>query len=365
MNEASALFFRLIQIGVQRRRDPFFQPSADEWVLLYEMASKHTLQGVCFEALQWLDSNQKPPKNILLRWYAVAEDIKKRNITIFKESVKAQSYFAEYGYLSCVLKGCGIANYYPIPQYRVCGDIDIWVDCERRQIISFIQSKVPLSKGLVVYHNISLPFSKPCPVEIHFTPSWMFSYFTNKRLQSFFKREKEHIFGHTIRRENTKELNVPTVAFNRVYILIHIYRHLFGEGVGLRQLMDYYYVLKQGFTEEERLDTVTILKKLKMEKFARGIMYVLQKVFAMESSFFILPPDRLHGEFLLSEVVQAGNFGHYDQRKQTNMNDSPGVLFFKRCRRNLRFFRYYPSETLWTPWFKIWHFCWRKYHGWI
>lgn len=361
-NKIVFAFFQLVQIGMHEkgRFDGFL--SEEEWRQVYRLATEQTVLGICFVALKFLESSQLPSKQLLLLWFGEVERIRTRNKRVNDVANEVCRRLVSTGCRYSILKGQGIASLYSSPMLRQSGDIDIILDEKKESVLNFLYQNRQIKD--VLYHHTRI-YEKGILIEIHFTPSWMFSYFTNKRLQSFFLQEKEHIFGHTIRWENTEELNVPTVAFNRVYILIHIYRHLFGEGVGLRQLMDYYYVLKQGFTEEERLDTVTILKKLKMEKFARGVMYVLQKVFALESSFFILPPDRLHGEFLLSEVLQAGNFGHYDQRKQTNMNDSSGVLFFKRCRRNLRFLRYYPSETLWTPLFKIWHFCWRKYHSWI
>ena len=36
---------------------------------------------------------------------------------------------------------------------------------------------------------------------------------------------------------------IPTVEFNIIFQLTHIYSHLMNEGIGLRQLLDYYYVL--------------------------------------------------------------------------------------------------------------------------
>ena len=36
---------------------------------------------------------------------------------------------------------------------------------------------------------------------------------------------------------------IPTVEFNIIFQLTHIYSHLMNEGIGLRQLVDYYYVL--------------------------------------------------------------------------------------------------------------------------
>ena len=81
-------------------------------------------------------------------------------------------------------------------------------------------------------------------MELHFTPSWMNGFADNKRLQKFFMEQVPVQFSNEIELPDISEnINSPTIEFNRFYILLHIYRHLFGEGIGLRQLMDYYHVL--------------------------------------------------------------------------------------------------------------------------
>ena len=57
--------------------------------------------------------------------------------------------------------------------------------------------------------------------------------------------------------------------------------HFFFEGIGLRQMIDYYYLLRRGFTEEERKETVRVLKYTNMERFARAVMYVMHDVLGL------------------------------------------------------------------------------------
>ena len=153
--------------------------------------------------------------------------------------------------------------------------------------------------------------------------------------------------------EGGHKVHTPTAAFNRVYILSHIYRHLFDEGVGLRQLMDYYYVLRQGFTETERQETITILKQFKMERFAEAVIWVLQEVFGLEAKYMLTTPNEREGKFLLDEIMMAGNFGHYDPRIIRSQDERLFTRFVRRTIRNLRFLRSYPSEVIWSPIFKI------------
>ena len=43
-------------------------------------------------------------------------------------------------------------------------------------------------------------------------------------------------------------------------------------------------------------------------------MWVMQRVYNLDSKYFIAAPDQKEGEFLLNEILQSGNMGHYDTR---------------------------------------------------
>ena len=165
---------------------------------------------------------------------------------------------------------------------------------------------------------------------------------------------------------NSKQatLPVPNAAFNRVYILVHIYRHLFAEGIGLRQLLDYYFVLQQGFTEVEREETLRTLRSLGMMRFTRAVMWVLQEVYAMPDRYLLTSPDEEEGQFLLDEIMLAGNFGKHDERMQRAAGEGAFRWGLRKVLRNFRFVRSYPSEVLWSPLFKVWHLFWRIKHLW-
>ncbi len=351
-------FFDLLHYSLGNKPEFSHKLKAREWQALFSISAKQTLTGVCFVGIERLPKDLMPPKEVLLRWWSTAEQIKKQNERLNNAACEVVEKLQEAGFRSSILKGQGIACLYPQPFLRTCGDIDVWVDADRKRVEGYIKRMG--WKPTMVYHHADIPLLDDAEVELHFTPSWMFSYFNNRKLQRFFRKTADAQFSNAVRLPNCQdEVCVPTLAFNRVYILLHIYRHLFGEGVGLRQLLDYYYVLKQGFNEEERSETLKTLGELEMMKFASAVMWVLQHVFGMPRKYMLLPPNEKEGRFLLNEIMIAGNFGQYDKRIQRG-DFSALSLFVQRCTRNLRFIHSYPSEVLWTPLFKIWHFFWRK-----
>ena len=68
--------------------------------------------------------------------------------------------------------------------------------------------------------------------------------------------------------EGTGRVKVPSDEMNRVYLLVHLYRHVFSEGIGLRQMADYAVFLSKGCTEEDKAIAMEHLKELNMTKFA-------------------------------------------------------------------------------------------------
>lgn len=353
-------FAELLQIAIGNRNSLSHSPSEQEWNDIFTLAKKQALLGVTYVAVEKLSDEQKPPRGLLLRWFVAAEHIRQTNEEQNQKAVAIAQRFHQDGFRNVILKGQGVAQYYKrdnLELYRTPGDVDIWLDGTRESVVAYVRRHMPDCK--IVYHHVDFPKVDGVEVEVHFTPSWMNDYFTNRRLQLFFNECKESVFT-TKSADTVAEIPAPDLHFNRVYILVHIYRHLFHEGVGLRQLMDYYYILCQGFTEEERKETIGLLQTLKMRRFVSAVMWVLQEVFGMDDRFLLLSPSEREGRFLLEEIVKSGNFGQYDKRIIRNRHDSDLSHSLRKIKRNFSFVWNYPSEVLWSPIFKLWHYLWRK-----
>lgn len=166
---------------------------------------------------------------------------------------------------------------------------------------------------------------------------------------------------------------VPTVEFNAVYQLVHIYRHLFNEGIGLRQLLDYYFVIEkfaqEGQTPMYKNEVLKQMKRFGMERFAGAMMYVLKKAFAMPDEYLLCDANKKEGRFLLEEIMIAGNFGHHDPRMETLEVKKGKTTYqvkraWRRVKRNMHFVGSYPAEVMWEPIARIEHLVWRKLRLW-
>ena len=353
------LFFHLVRCGIGKQDKLPYTPDAQEWSELFDIAEQQTLTGITFAGIEKLPAEQRPPKKILLSWHSACEQIKEKSIDLNKRCVAVSKKFNQLGFRNTVLKGQGVAQCYPTPNLRTPGDIDIWLEGGSERILAYIKKCFPKCKP--TYHHVDFPISKEIEIEVHFTPSWMHNPFANRRLQRFFEENADRQFGNIIATAQGS-FAAPTAAFNRVYILLHIYRHLFQEGIGLRQLLDYYFVLQQEATETEKKECHRLLRRFGLESFAAAATYVLQKIFGLETDRQIVAPDKRRGEFLLKEVMLAGNFGKHDSRYTIVSKEKEFAHFLNSMRRIARLIFQYPGEALWSPYFKTKHYFWRKKH---
>ena len=234
--------FELVQMATGHRTALSRPLGPMEWDETFQSAIRQAIVGWLYPSVQDLPQEQRPPVKILLQWYALSERIRIENRRINRECVVAYQKWTSDGLRPCILKGQGIAILYPDPLLRQPGDIDIWLDGSRQQILDCIRKAIP--NPVVCYHHVQYTEHGKVCQEIHFIPSWMNAPVHHKRLQRFFKDMAGKQISHPVVLPNEKHpVCVPTLSFNAIYILVHIFRHLLEEGVGLRQLADYYYCL--------------------------------------------------------------------------------------------------------------------------
>ena len=331
--------------------------------VLYAIAKKQALTGVLFHGIKQLPKELAPDAGLLMQWMGMAQNIRQQNIRLFLDSAKVCKKFKDVGFRNCILKGQGNALLYPDPYMRTSGDIDIYLDGGRNRVMQYINKVCP--NQVMRYHHVDFPVMKTA-IEVHFTPSYMFYPVHNRRMQKWFKEVMDLQCSNVVTLpDGYGEITMPTTSFNVIYILSHLYRHVFTEGIGLRQLIDYYFVLVK--SEERRVKNLTALQRelkyLGLWKFAKAVMYVLHETLGLPEEKMIAPIDVNEGRFLLAEIMQGGNFGQYDTRLGSKKNEGKLHRYLRMSLRNLRFVKHYPTEALSEPLFRTWFALWKKIHG--
>lgn len=375
------LFFELLRVAMGTQDGLSSAPTADEWRSLLGMAQKQALVGVCFAGVKRLERRtplKTMPVPLRMQWVAMTAHIQRQNEVVNRRCGELCRKLSEEGFETCLLKGQAFAEIYEACSHplhnnskgeahtpsenehretfgmlRQSGDIDMWVIANPRVVLAWARRTGRMR--FFDYHHADVHLFPDVEVELHYRPSISRNLVRNARLQRWFRE-----YG----RDNliyNKSLNcyVPDWSFNVILCINHIFCHLFFEGVGLRQLMDCYYVLKAnpnllGLSDSREkknsaTEVVTLLRHFKLLKFAAAVMWVEREVFGLQEEYMLCAPDERAGRFLLSEIMRAGNFGHHDVRIKGVRDGNRMQLMWRWMKHSMRLFKLYPADVLWLP----------------
>ena len=332
-----------------------------DWSDFYKFAKKQSLLGVVFDGIQRLPKELAPDSDLLMKWMGCSMAIQKRNAVMYQASSEVFSEIRKAGYRCCVLKGQGNAVGYPNPYSRTAGDVDVWVQADRNELRRLANELAELDGHVEreIVHHIELE-RKGISVELHPTPMMFNNPVLNHRMQRWFKRNADLQCSNLVDLpDGMGQIAVPTATFNAIYQLSHLQHHFFYEGVGMRQVVDYHLLMHN--SECIIIHNCSLLRDLRhlgLWKFAGAVMWVLHETLGLPKSMMIAPMDEKRGRLLLDGILEGGNFGQYGNRQHYGRGTFGHNV--QRLRRDLRLVRYYPAEALAEPFFRVWHFLWRK-----
>ena len=365
MNDITAIF-AFMRYCLGKKENMSKVVAGMNWQELYSFASKQAILGLCFDGIERLgkenpeELRQNPiERKLLMAWMSKAQQIHRQNMKVNIVASKLYSMLRGDGLRCCILKGQGNALMYPNVYSRNPGDIDVWVNASREQITEYAKNHFEIGED-IRYHHLETSLDG-VPVELHFFPGIMNNSVYNARLQKWFKRNADLQCSNVVSLpDGIGEIAIPTTAFNVIYQLAHLYHHFFDEGIGMRQIIDYYYVVSMLNVNCEMLTWLPKdLKHLGLWKFAGAVMYVLHEALGLSEEKMIAPMDEKRGKLLLAEILNGGNFGRHFTKYGGFTHQSMGKKYFLKIWRNMHFITFYPAEALSEPIFRTWHFFWR------
>ena len=364
MTKTSAIFL-FLKYCLGKKVDMSMVVAKIDWRQLYNFASRQALLGFCFDGIERLtkefseELKQNPMgRDLLMTWMGAAQQIHRQNMKVNMVASNLYSMLRGDGLRCCILKGQGNTLMYPNVYSRNPGDIDVWVNASREQITEYAKKHFEIEDD-IRYHHLETSLDG-VPVELHFFPGIMNNSIYNARLQKWFKRNADLQCSNVVSLlDDIGEIAIPTTAFNVVYQLTHLYHHFFDEGIGMRQIIDYYYVVNNDELLVIRDTLQRELKHLGLWKFARAVMYVLHEALGLSEEKMIAPMDEKRGKLLLAEILNGGNFGQHFTKYGHFTQQGMAKKYFLKIWRNMHFVRYYPAEALSEPIFRTWHFFWR------
>lgn len=324
-------------------RPPFAEPlSGDDWKQIFSLSKKQALLGVIYSAVQRLPQDLQPPKELMEKWNQIVRQIIIRNNRMNATAANITRMFAERGASTLILKGQANALLYPEPLLRQSGDIDILVEGGRRHVLNLLREMnvmdgVDISEVSNLHVHLDsgrfsgvagavssgatqnvIPASEPgslfpgITIEVHFAPSYNNSPITTRALCEFCAQQTS---APGAVQHSVEGFNCPPATFALTMQLSHLLRHFYGEGIGLRQLADYYLLLTHS-TQADRDLVRANLRKMGLYHIAGAVMHVLARIFELPETLMLCKPDQRRGEQLFENILAGGNFGHYSREQK-------------------------------------------------
>ena len=353
MNEKYEILMELLGAGAGTKERFCAKPADAQWRWLHAEAVRQSVVGLAFAGLDHVqaasqgaddpgntpDIIAKPPTDLLMRWTMEEQRLRALNAKFDAEARRLTELFESLGLYSVILKGQGNAMLYPEAAPRTPGDIDIFVEGGKCEVLKVLRREGLLDEhDTPSYHHAHMKMGKSgIIIEVHYRPSSGLSTpWRNCRFQRILNEEIKKS------QMTDKGFRVPTATFNLLMQLAHIQRHFINSGIGMRQIIDFCYVLENAHNDDvERCRR--LLSGFGMKRVAQAVMWIASEKLGFTFSSHFANPSQRWGEMLLAHIVNDGNFGQFAE--------SEGYTFVHRIAveqlRKLRLMPMCPSEVVW------------------
>ena len=211
-------------------------PGDIAWLAIDEIAKKHVVLPLVFQAALSLPSFQRPPAELLQAWKRYTLGTVIHNERSMRAQSEAVSMLQVAGIPCAVLKGASVAALYPRPEMRALGDIDLLVRKEHCEKAAGILEAHGYQR-YEIDHAFHIGFiGESAYMELHYAISRFPASQAGRHIAARLEDAPNRAKTARIAPYAFPVLSEPDQALS---LLLHMERHIVDEGIGLRQLCDW------------------------------------------------------------------------------------------------------------------------------
>ncbi|MBO4693399.1 MAG: nucleotidyltransferase family protein [Clostridia bacterium] len=295
MNNTQATVLELIKASLFGISPDF--PEEIDWESVFKEAKEQTVLALAFSAV---------PKEFAVSWEISAMQSQAHFMRALYEQSKLCNLFDDAAVPFVIIKGAAAAIYYPNPNMRTMGDIDVLVSENNFDAAFSLLVENGYMFNCDYGDGRDYSFSKDGLIfELHRRYS-DYDYNIEDYIQNWIdKSEKLSLYGNTF----------PALpkAENGLIILDHIRHHLVG-GLGIRQIIDYMMFVNSVKNEKEFEEVhLPLYQKTGLLTLAKVIIKMCKIYFGFPvSATWCDDADSKTCDELLECVLTSGNFGRKD-----------------------------------------------------
>lgn len=335
-------------LGQEDVRSALFDRAVD-WEALYGQARRQTVAAVVFDGMLQLPKPMRPPKALLYRWMGDVLQTERVNRQLNEVLVDVVQRYRQGGLEPVLLKGQGLAQYYPNPQHRQPGDIDLYFGPDNARADALARQWGERFKTDPMHHT-SYHY-RGIEIENH----WQHAFFyarRNHRAWHDWLSTRPLTAEADLSGMGAAQVKVLDPTVNAVYVMLHLVHHLLYAGVGLRQLTDWVRLIDACAADIDMKAIRLLLCRLPVARIATALFYVAVHYLGLSADQVWMrvdtPRARCDGERVLCDILATGNFGR-DTALGRSMIQARGLYrvhtLSAALARQVALYRFFPSEV--------------------
>lgn len=340
MDNNQEAFVALLRGGLWGKEVQFAPYTDIDFKEIYRLAQEQSVVGLVTVGIETLQSPRFkiqgiPPIHQMIALTIAGEvfQLEQRNRAMNKFVARLVADMRTEGIDALLVKGQGIAQCYEKPEWRTCGDVDLFLS----------ENNYAKAKELLVPLATSVEEEYVREKHLGMTiDGWVVELHGRLYcgLSSRIERELDDIYVDTFNGGNVRSWNNNAVQVFQLgiendvfYVFTHILQHFYKEGVGLRQICDWCRLM---WTYRDKID----VQKLKSRLKRAGIMSEWKAFYALASKYLGMP-NLVNGfgimvhdsrydkkaDRIMEFVLKAGNMGH--NRDMSHFSQYPYLI--RKC----------------------------------
>ena len=268
MTRAAERLFALVRATLRNRMDDaslFEGTDAAQWREIYDLSSVQGVLAQAWDGMQLLPEAMRPPRALRLQWAVNVERIEKVYRRQERAIARLAAFYREHAIPMMLLKGYGLSLFYPVPEHRPCGDIDIWLFGRQPEADKLVAREWGVPVDVHKEHHTTFDVDG-IMVENHYDFVNKETHASNARLERLFKQyaaqpgESVAVAGVAV--------YLPSEQLNALFLLRHAAVHFQKEGIVLRHLCDWACFLTRHWDEIDHALFRTAMEDYRMDRFA-------------------------------------------------------------------------------------------------
>lgn len=282
---------------------------APDWERLLVMAERHGVLPLLYDALA---GEEKMPSNLRRRAADSARQTVQQSYRLLFLCKYLAAGLEEAGVSAALLKGVGTAAYYPTPELRKAGDVDLLLlHPEERTRAEEVLTKLgcKLSDEQLALHHVAYLASGGIEVELH---TLLAEPFDNDRMNRYLEERIAECAEHVCQAD-VMGVSLPVLegAWHAYELLLHMLQHFLRSGFGLKLLCDWVVFWNRETDKAEQERYLELVTESRIKGFSDMVTLVCCRYLGLpkERVAWMGLPEHFETEGFLAEILEAEEFG--------------------------------------------------------